>query len=733
MKFKRKWLALLSSPLPLASIVALNVSAETDTPNQPATPPADGEGEAEGTPLSSATDEQLTEFRNEMKKFITAKLGEIIDSTIKNLEEEANSLSRADDDKLDVQDIAKALYYRQVVDFLRKNKEYIIRNPQRYGFSLIYPNILLNNKDFKTVNVANGDNVFENVTVPANTNNETNPYRAHDPGLKVEALEPREPAEGEEAPKPRTLESTKQDIQNYMDNFQGELSTILAENGVPTVTGENANSALIYPSANGTSTIQLRIPAPYDSWAKYIEALLRKETTKFDLNQNSVKPEEKTKPEIPPINPDQPSTDPLEDAATIREQVANLRPELKWEYTNEYVNRNQEFISSIGSNLTQEQSDQYFFFNNPINTRFKYQVVSLELPEGANKVTAKVRLYDTVDSKQSREYTADLLVRSNINHTFANEIAIESIRETYKEFYDALGVGSDINLRKLANNVLSTRVYDLIFAAVRLQAQPAYKNALDNLIVNSGLVANSNPSPSSINRFKQTIKEFFVKNLYDIKLKDNASITKYYAELPQAYLDVYVKFNDGFKDRKAKGELNLAANIRFLNQALQQKMSENTVWEANNALYNNIITLQAIPNAADLSYLDVFNISNQLISIIQKSFVNLATLINSETINTNDVNTKGKDFVAAYNALSTESFNGTAYKTKIQKILAITSASIFLAAAMILSIVSVALYRTNGKYRKNKNKFMLVSAALVIIPIIISIIFFVIGFGGNLW
>ncbi|MGV2393830.1 UNVERIFIED_CONTAM: hypothetical protein O8I53_13300 [Campylobacter lari] len=140
MKKKIK-LSLSSSLLSLFPISAMMISADAMT-NENNKPNNENDEPKTVSP-------EFDEFKDEVKKIINEKLTDILDKKIEDIREKADLYLKASNEVSSdgKQDIVNSIYLRHVASYLEKNKNNILANPEKYGFKIVYPKVISENKE----------------------------------------------------------------------------------------------------------------------------------------------------------------------------------------------------------------------------------------------------------------------------------------------------------------------------------------------------------------------------------------------------------------------------------------------------------------------------------------------------------------------------------------------------------------------------------------------------------
>lgn len=144
-------------------------------------------------------------------------------------------------------------------------------------------------------------------------------------------------------------------------------------------------------------------PKNFNSWDDYIISKIRPRFIDFDLEQNKDPAEQDQQnqqnnqavenlftPTVP-VEGKQVPTDPKE----LIENIPRFVPKVRSLYS---TLSSSALLNRFGTYNEANKSDVFFYFENPINTRFTYKVTALNNNNG--KVNATVQIQDSVDKMQ---------------------------------------------------------------------------------------------------------------------------------------------------------------------------------------------------------------------------------------------------------------------------------------------------------------------------------------------
>ncbi|QGZ97915.1 hypothetical protein GE118_03845 [Mycoplasma sp. NEAQ87857] len=670
-------------------------------------------------------------FAGEQADIIKANISSLIDEKIESLNKDANSVLT--DDQATSQDVAQALYYTKIADYLSKNKDQILENPSKFGFTIIYPKILSDDRQYnKGTIVYDGEN-FDNVDIGDSLSTD---YSIIATGKYVEGPNKDYNPETNKRDIKNTLTFTEisEKTKDYFNRLKDQSDDILRNSDdVPVVTGTDANSSLVYSdNGNNGRNLDLKVPAGYDDWNQYIASKVTNRFLKFDLmaNQEESKDKQEKKPENPPILPRDEETPPPNIKDDDTENIPNLSPIVSFSYYDQVDLNNtasmNDFIAQFKKN--EKEGNTNFFFNNPINTRYLYEIKSLVLKD--NKIVANVDIVDKLDKNLFRPYEAEITKLASKEYTKSYEAGINIISRTYANFYQALGIGDEINLKQLRNNALSTTVFNMIYAAVKLDNNKEFQKTFDNFAKTyQNSVNNINNLTYSNSQYAQKLIDFFIRSLSNSTILDLSVPEEkkpkvglpYFGYLADTYNNLYVRYVKYLELDTTRQWIT--KNFKTLNALNTDKSKPFLIKDfdlALKTLKNNIDYLRGISNTEKFNIYNQYLTYNAVLNEIQTSFNNLSVLSQEKDVDKENY----KDFESAYKGLSLKPYRDSLNKNLIYYIFG----GILSALGAMLALISVLLLAIKKKWKiKNtKNKIILTSATAVL-AIAVAIVFFVLG------
>lgn len=250
-------------------------------------------------------------------------------------------------------------------------------------------------------------------------------------------------------------------------------------------------------------------PQNSNSWEDYITKGIKRKFVDFDLKQNQefkVIDETQPSPKVNPPNlpditnkplvPGKPPTNnetanPLEKSETL----LYLEPYVNYRYSSNSVST----IANLFRNSNGADKEKIFFFNNPINTRFKYTVNDFD---GSNTFTVKIT--DTAKQNSSRTYKVPKnKLTYDPRFMFLFQKQSEALSAKFTQLYKALMLDEKIDYSKLAHNELQLSLYGMVNTATKIVTDKKFTKLWDNIIIK---YANKISTPKSDDDFKSEVK-----------------------------------------------------------------------------------------------------------------------------------------------------------------------------------------------------------------------------------
>ncbi|MCE6056310.1 hypothetical protein J7889_01740 [Mycoplasmopsis agalactiae] len=240
---------------------------------------------------------------------------------------------------------------------------------------------------------------------------------------------------------------------------------------------------------NAKEGFTVKHPQNSQSWDDYIVKSIKPKFVDFDLKQNQefkvideTQPSPKVNPpNLPDINnkplvPGKPPTNnetanPLEQSETLLylEPYANYR----------YSSSSTSALANLLRNSSGADKEKIFFFNNPINTRFKYTVNEID-----SSGVATVKITDTAKQNSSRTYKIQKNnFSSDPRYMFLFQKQSETLSAKFTQLYKALMLDEKIDYSKLAHNELQLSLFGMVNTATKIVTDQKFVDLWNNIIV----------------------------------------------------------------------------------------------------------------------------------------------------------------------------------------------------------------------------------------------------------
>ncbi|RIV16310.1 MSC_0620 family F1-like ATPase-associated subunit [Mycoplasmopsis gallopavonis] len=622
MKLRRKYLNLIlgsASPivaLPFAisagdsnSTTENNSNSNTNTGNTT----TDGNANPAQPTKPKTVDKDFPKFKDELAKIQNTKLGEIIDAKVKELRKLAGNLLNLDDETVNKnpQTIVQAVYLQKVADYLEKQKAEIIKTPDQYGIDITFPKVLAYNEKFYEANIGYDGTNYSNTKfgIEAGTNYGNSEFSKGE----VES----------ESINNLTLIEFQDKVNGYFDQLSASFSDIFYnDQDVPVlkITDEaNANKyALTTLQFNENHDgVEITLPENYKSWNEYIREKILHRFLSFDLLQNSNdQDDEDNVPTVPII--DEPIEDPLENTSEIQ-NVPNLKPFVSYEFYDSLVPENyQTFVDESQNNPI--FTNNKFKFANSIFTRYEYKILDLRVEGGV--LLANVQIKDRINTELQRTYSTAVEKFATKKYTKSAEAAYDLLQTTFKKFYDALGIGETMRLKKIGSDTVIMAVYNMIVEAQRLIDLPEFQEKLKNLIT---LYQDTVQKPQvTDSNYKKAILNLFLGSLDRINLDFEDVIYGYFEYLSESYRTLYSRFLQLLNSESR--QIAIKNNFAYFKYDLK-------VYEKGfNIIEKDIDLIKGVNNSPYFTIEEKYNILLLFVTQIQKLLINLSVLSIDEVL-----------------------------------------------------------------------------------------------------
>lgn len=535
-------------------------------------------------------------FVDQVKKDIDNKLGVIFSKTRNNLEDR----------------LSQSFFWLQLKHYFDANKEQIEQDPIAFGLNFLTPYIYSNNINLKQGDVKFGKDDFNGIEWGTADKSDYSQL----PNVKVDNVkDTKNTLKGKDFEKRikgyfAQLSSGYQnylfkedEFPQYKKNFKLKLNT----------TGKEQNTILESEPLNKPGI---------SSWSDWIQSYFEKQSLLLDLSLNQLpNPSSSQSPQVQidsalkDIDLNVPPQIGQKPEFEIR-IAPDLSPILHWDL----IKKTPQDVQKIFNSATKEQKATMFFFLNPIHSRFKYEVKSLNITN--NKLEAQVQIIDNVQkAKQSstpekyqKSYT--IPVYNDFEPTDTQETKIILTKNLYTsnlgvskvvdDFFDTLNIKGDFKFSDIKNysQLSQNLIYNFFYLLTKVFYNNQFLSAQKKLVRS---YINGSSSRLFVASQSQFI-DFFQKSIID----SNKALDYYYLIYYTHLLNIYNLLNSSNIDKKGDKD-----KIKQVETTLQKlSISKSDVDKIfNKAREQNLLLRQTIhkinPNLI-AHYSDVINYGRKL-------------------------------------------------------------------------------------------------------------------------
>ncbi|QKX37261.1 hypothetical protein HU154_01865 [Metamycoplasma hominis] len=641
-------------------------------------------------------DPNFGEFESEAKKTIASTIEDGLKAIINYLQVQQQRLleNKELEFKLKIQQL---IYLKNLETFLTKNKEEIQKNPNKYGIYLNTPLILGKEKNHDLQDIDYEGDLFKSIKTGKT-----------DPLDYKKAILPKGSVKEVAKDQLNTVKKDKysQFLKKYKSDFLKEVNKLFFNE--KDVLNIDKDVELIRDKNGVFSTT---LPKGFKSWDEYFISKFKVRITKFDLKQNQETNEAEQKEEK---NPDSlPDLKPLVDgdktSHLTKEQEKNLIQSLPLLVPFISSNNLPSSLSQIKSqfdSLDASKRQELFYFNNPINTRYKYSVFSFDI-SGNDIINLKVHISDNINPKLERTYLIEKYTPSQDKYfNLLKETEIKAISEIFKPLYKGLGLDEKLDYNKLRNGYLRKALLAMIDSALQMsfKADKDSYSAISNKILQKywvKLQGDKTNTKKQLEEFGKTIRYTFFSYLNSLVVNNIyfwTTIAKAY-NLVQLQFSEALKFNEKFiKTNLAeiKGNENVLRELFLLNKQLNYKFT-------------------ALISQRDFNQEKWYSDYLELLSGIKHNFDLLSNLASNISIKANKEEKENfnKAYLEAVNVLNK---NYLEQKKIIKKL-----GTSFIVISLIIIITNIIIFALL-KNLKLKKKVIIINSVILAIALLILII-----------
>ncbi|WP_373436116.1 MSC_0620 family F1-like ATPase-associated subunit [Metamycoplasma equirhinis] len=639
----------------------------------------------------------------------------VVEEVIKYLETELENVKKSEDNGINK--IQKQVYLDEIVKHFKTKKDNIIQEPEKYGIKPLIPYTISQHKELLIIKVTYNGRVYDSIKIPKS---ELQKYEdLVKPDGKVETIK--------EIKNTLTKVEFEEAIRQYVENLTKEFNNIIYKNvDTPTL-----NLKLVEYEINGKKVYgyEIGFPEGYTSWEEYINKKITPRFNEFDLkqsNQLDIPQEEDPKPEeldkLPLVPGDKPK--PIEKYDINK--LPNLNPLIKYTWSDKEA---QEIIDRFKAiNNIAKANAELFFFNNPINTRYLYEVEDLKLEN--EKLNAIVAISDTVKPKsgntQKRTYKIEINLDKSDNYKknqYVLETQIDEIRSIYNKFLVAIGLDTKIDYNDLGNDNLQQTLFTMVELAAKISniddVAKAFKEQWKTLTKNSAYQINfGNQELLKIknSEIRNEISNLFLNQLISalIKLEYKVGEEKvseenvpYWHSMTKAFSRVKIQF-----ERSIKKNREIILNNFKSNSDKSKKISSNVLDELFEKIKKDLLKLEYVSTESPLLVKTWYAKYLKLIKEIKDEFIVLKELASDKPI-TNANTEEFKKFIKAYEEANKIVRSQYFSENRLKKIFG----SILITIGILSTIINLTIMAIRFKTNR-KRKILIVYLLILTISLI---------------
>ncbi|VEU55298.1 MSC_0620 family F1-like ATPase-associated subunit [Metamycoplasma orale] len=591
--------------------------------------------------------------------------------------------------------IQNLLYLKNLLKYFEDNKNNIKDHPTNYGFHLVLPYVISKNKKYNLVNVEFNGQTYQNIKAGYT-----------DPSDYVNAIKPN--GKITISQKDQINEFSKEIFEKTIKKYSSELikelkSIIYDSKDVPVIDKD------VELKEDSDGRYVTTLPKDFDNWNTYIASKIKTRFVEFDLKQNQEAEEKQNEntqptqpPSLPPIVPGDKNEIPgIQDLDNKIQTLPLLVPYISHKYAQQGLLNIKNQFDSLQTN----EKNKIFYFNNPINTRYQYKVISFEYENAKVLKNIKIEISDKNNAILHKQYILDKITFNlDTNWNKLKENQINSVQKTFLKLYKALGVDEKINYDSIRNQFLQNALFNNVNAAtelVSLKNSESFED-LENKRINDNYLLLDNNN-NLLNKLSKYTIYSFLSSLNSVKINSNS----FWLQIPQAFEAIQYQFKEVIKHNQ-KFILNNLSQINGKNNQLIKLFDINT---------KNIDKLFALVRQRTFNLENWYSEYIDLISKIKQTFSLFSVLaLNNDIKNDNKFKT---EFIKSYDLVNKYIEENTKNKNNIK----VTSGISLLVISTIMLIASIILFILNGKNRKtnNKSKHLLI-AALIVMVLAISLL-----------
>ncbi|WP_029608698.1 MSC_0620 family F1-like ATPase-associated subunit [Mycoplasma simbae] len=635
--------AITSASLPLVAYSA-RLEGEEGTNNQnnpgagtsnPGSTPSTNPQGSQPNSAPKTIDPQFDTFKNKANKQIADAIEKSIDVLIGYFKDEIAKLKL--DEKMEYKkNLSRQIYLHILQDFFEKNKTAISQDPDKFGFYVTFPYALARERKYARGDVEFNGTKYDNVIFGQGSDKMTKYDRV------IDAKDIKKTGEEDNFVENSHFDKT---IAKYVKSLGEQIkSIVLDEKDFLLIddkeNGFSLNHKRIADGDKQVSGFSVSNPKNYKSWDEYIVSKTTARFVEFDLKQNQefvpeeVQPNQpKTPPTIQPIIPGKPPIG--QPPETVIEALPTLSPLVRAEYAGDST------IEDL-NNLAQANTQDVFFFNNPVNTRYLYKVESVESGR------AKVSIAEKSKPNLKRVYTIGFDIESQRNVAWQKVLyeQFQGINETVLKFYKALGLDENLEYQTLANTNLINTVFGMVDQFIKTIYSQNY------------VIYQANSTKFWANKYKNNSSKKVLAQARNDSAQTflTAVSTSTFNDLPtwSAVALVYDTFIDEYKADVFRFNKDIIlANIKAMNDSFGKELKNNTKYSAQtidkfvDTIQKDVYKLKALSSHETLNMASWFDKYVSALEGVSKQFQILRTLADAKPVTADNFKQYDNDYQSA--------------------------------------------------------------------------------------
>ncbi|UUD37035.1 Uncharacterised protein [Mycoplasmopsis californica] len=660
---------------------------------------------------------QFDTFEAKAKTEIEKAIKNSVDKILIFLDAELAKLKdlNAQADEEYIKKLERKIHLTTLKSFFTDNKSDIISNYQKYGFKVIFPYIISKEKKYSNGKIKYDGETYTDIKIGNSTSLDYSEVLDKDKDLLL-----REKQEDNFLSNEKFVKL----IQKYAADLEKEIIEIIFSQNDILKIGKDiffVEKEFNNPSTPGVkiNSFSITTPQGYASWNEYFIKKITNRYVHFDLRQNQdsyeqeeePQPQPSTPPNVPPIVPNKPPVDPkTNDPKQIPESILSLEPYVSYKYSNIAPKD----LKSLFDSLSVDKKTDFFFFINPINTRFDYVVESINVK--GEKLILSIKITDKSKPELSRKYLIEKTNFSYVNNKAVHFLLKKQNDNLAKKFgllYKSLGLDENINYPLLANDSLQSALFDMVNLATAMVNDQKFTekwNAIVAKYAKDNLSYEDNDS-SLINSSNEVF-DTLINGLSHSKINEEP----FWNSLINAFEII-------------KNDLKAIAAFEANKQAVNEKfnqhnLSTTVIDKLFNILDLSILRLKAVSRdwTKNFNLEDWFNEYTQKIKDVKEHFDILKVLLIP-----NKVQANSQEHTDLLNSYKMANEKISKYKTS-ENNLKITLAAIFITFGLISLLASLSVYLL--KRRKNTKLIFIILTIVSTIVSLIGVILLILGLKG---